>query len=422
MAGLTMQQLIGTYLLPSSRIKKIFGSKELWISIGFTMFLLIFEAGLSELDEVAYFTDYFYGSLSVVETFKYIALVTVVTASSTLVIIFIWASLTSNHWFRVIYFCIFTLAILYEYGFMGSFNRFSTAEDISIALLFADFTIWADSIFAYFNMFSLVSIALFAFLLVRVKAYRKNGITVFGSTLMVFFCFYSMLFPFINGVIPTISVSAFFRSLTFFSWSLTTDYYGPRDTIQYRANALPKNNIIFIVDESVRADHFSLNGYERPTTPYLSELQASGLLHNWGIGVSGGTCSKTSNILLLTGVTKLPDTEDRVKRNPSVFQYAQAMGYKTYYFDGWLNAYWNGTRDDLNYIDNWWHADYFETDPPYDTDFNIAKTTANIVSESAGNFIWINKRGVHFHYNNNFPEDKALWTPIMTTDSVKLFL
>lgn len=42
----------------------------------------------------------------------------------------------------------------------------------------------------------------------------------------------------------------------------------------------------------------------------------------------------------------------------------------------------------------------------------LAQHTRSVL-ESTGNFVWINKRGVHFAYNNTFPPQAAHWTPIM---------
>jgi glucan phosphoethanolaminetransferase (alkaline phosphatase superfamily) len=169
---------------------------------------------------------------------------------------------------------------------------------------------------------------------------------------------------------------------------------------------------VFIVDESIRADHLSVNGYERPTTPYLEELAQRGVLHNWGSAVSGATCSRESNNLLLTGITALPDTTQQIQRQPSIFQYAKAMGYTTHYLDSSNPNFWNGTKNDLRFIDHWENATRFADGALYDADMRLAQHTRSVL-ESTGNVIWINKRGVHFVYNNTFPHAEAQWTPIM---------
>ena len=65
---------------------------------------------------------------------------------------------------------------------------------------------------------------------------------------------------------------------------------------------LPKNNIVLVIDESIRGDHLSVNGYKRETTPFLDALSQEDSFYNWGLAVAGATCSHPSNSLILTGV------------------------------------------------------------------------------------------------------------------------
>ncbi len=169
-----------------------------------------------------------------------------------------------------------------------------------------------------------------------------------------------------------------------------------------------------MIDESIRDDHLSVNGYERSTTPYLEELQQRGMLYNWGEASAGATNSWQANALLLTGLNALPDRDGLVKRTPTLYQYAKAMGYTTYYFDAGSSYFWNGTFDDLQYIDHRLSDRHFIAGPLFDMDMLAARHIRQIVSESTGNFIVLNKRGVHFYYNRAFPETAPTWSPIMT--------
>jgi len=173
-----------------------------------------------------------------------------------------------------------------------------------------------------------------------------------------------------------------------------------------------KKNIVLIVDESIRGDHLGINGYERDTTPFLSRLAATTRdVHNFGLAVAGGTCSHTSNALILTGVRPGRDPYDMIARYPTVFQYAKAMGYKTHYFDVEAGVLWNGlTPRDLPYLDSWIRADEFGEN--YDSDFSAADRVTEIISKGGGNFIVLNKRGVHFLYRFDYPPEKAVWLPI----------
>ena len=162
---------------------------------------------------------------------------------------------------------------------------------------------------------------------------------------------------------PTTAFGEFMRTSTAVPLTMLRNYDGPRDRLAYHSDTTPTRNIVFVVDESVRSDHLSVNGYPRDTTPYLDELARRGLVYNWGESASGGTYSLSSNNLLLTGLTDLPSTDHRLQKVPGIFQYAKAMGYTTYYLDDSLGTFWNGTYDDLRSIDHWENATQFSKGP-----------------------------------------------------------
>ncbi len=245
------------------------------------------------------------------------------------------------------------------------------------------------------------------------KSFWQSFVAFWGVVLTII-GFYTLLYPLNQEQFPTIALSAFFRAVTFAGWDMSTTYNGPREQLDYRASQPPHNNIIFIVDESVRADHLSLNGYTRLTTPYLTDLSQQGILHNWGQGWAGADCSLAANNLLLIGLN-VSTKDDQLKQKPTIFQYAQAMGYKTYHLNATSNKFWLGTADDLNYIDEWWPRHHFGTEPDYDIDFTLAQKVSNLAYQSVGNFIWLNKRGLHFNYNSHYPPTAAHWLPVLTT-------
>jgi lipid A ethanolaminephosphotransferase len=233
--------------------------------------------------------------------------------------------------------------------------------------------------------------------------------------------FYLAISPFHTGKYSTLSLNSFFHSVITGPIEWTRGYHGPRESVPILANARPQNNIILIVDESVRGDHLSVNGYTRQTTPHLEQLQREGWLQTWGVAASGTNCSKTSNDLLLTGmlVSELPDEDYQIRRRPSIFQYARAMGYRTHYFDAQRDGLWLGTSYDLDHIDNWVNTNQLSGEPN-ERDATIGRRVAEIVGSSTGNFIWINKRGVHYPYANKYPPSEAHWQPSMTADNTQI--
>ncbi|MDQ6786424.1 MAG: sulfatase-like hydrolase/transferase [Acidobacteriota bacterium] len=333
-----------------------------------------------------------------------------------------WAALISPYKYRIVYLALFCLGVLTEYGYQDAFNRFTNSEDAANALFAADSRIMFNSMSGYFDNLAVIPCIAFALVLIFIKPIRINGLKLFLAVLLLFVGFLSFTAYVSTNTFPSVSFNAFYRTVVGFpvNWyvgsltqpALITFYNTPRQKIIFQAERTPDNNIVFIVDESMRGDHLSLNGYARQTTPFLQQLNKKGLIKNWGIAVSGTTCSITSNNLLLTGVSELPDLEGNVYRFPTIFQYAKAMGYKTFYFDGQLSYRWNGKSTDIEDFGEWVTASDLHQENWSENDAEIARRVKQVVAGSTGNFIWINKFGVHPPYFASYPSSASVWLPI----------
>lgn len=333
-----------------------------------------------------------------------------------------YISFASSFRFKIIYFLIFVLAIFYEYGYQRAYGRFSDLTDLYIAFTATPEQI-SDSMFSYYNSFALIPCLLYFLLLVKVKTKnRSHRLKSFIAIIFLSVSFYSCVYFFIPKFFvpysfPTLSYEAFSRTTVGYFWSRFIDTYHKREKIKLPAlddSYRPNNNIVLVIDESVRGDHLSLNGYSRQTTSYLEELNKQGFLHNWGITAAASTCSRASHNIIITGLTidELPDINRDTLTRPSIFQFAKAMRYKTYYLDGQRSQFWGGTPDDSDYIDSWLNVTYFHPDSNYyETDFHIAKKINEIISSSSGNFIFVFKRGIHPPFETNYPKEAETWTP-----------
>lgn len=286
--------------------------------------------------------------------------------------------------------------------------------------LYNDATLYKDAILTFINPWALLPISIFGLLLLFVTPRKPLSNSTFPlvvcSSILIFSLSFRVWFL-VQAPFPTLALSAFLRTATYAPLKVATSYRGERDQVPVLTTERPATNLGFVVDESSRGDHLSINGYQRPTTPFLETLHTQGVLYNWGIASAAATCSLTSNNMLLTGFRDLPDPDEQIKRWPNIFQYAQAQGYRTSYLDASATIFWNGARNDLRYIDNWENAERFlaESTAMYEADLRLATRLNAILTTSTGNFIWVNKRGVHFDYNNTFPAEAALWTPVMRT-------
>ncbi|MBL8026227.1 MAG: phosphoethanolamine transferase [Fibrobacteres bacterium] len=86
--------------------------------------------------------------------------------------------------------------------------------------------------------------------------------------------------------------------------------------------------IIFVIGESTVKRHMSLFGYSRKTTPGLDSLKNLGVLTTFNNAISVGNKTNLSVPYMLTGIEG-PDPQGRFYRNPTIFDYAKANGYRT---------------------------------------------------------------------------------------------
>lgn len=361
-----------------------------------------------------------------------------------LFVLFVQAAIASRWGFRFIYLALFGFIVLAEYSYQKALGRFSNFYDITAALS-ATNEQTGDSISAFINylavipLIALTAIALF----LPVRQPRFGWKMLIGLTVCIVL-FYghvsSVKLGLFQKEFPNNSFGAFMSSLVDYAVQ-TPIQLGPIERTKVRIPenpAKPQNNIVLVFDESIRADHLSLNGYERDTTPFLNKLKRDGLLLNWGVAVSAATSSHPSYDAFITGAQ--PDEIDNLSPRefsslPTIFQYAKAMGYRTVMLDGQMMNYWGGTKDDLNYIDefdslgvidrpdrveDWQTAANKVTDESkrkeglkqWEIDEHIAEMVNKIFTTSTGNFIFIYKRGCHFPYEKNFPPSDAVWQPV----------
>jgi glucan phosphoethanolaminetransferase (alkaline phosphatase superfamily) len=363
-----------------------------------------------------------------------------------LLFLFVLSMLASPWRYRWIYILIFAVITFAEYGYAKALGRLTNFYDIVSAVSATDQQ-RLDSISSYIDLAALIPCLALIFLCVwsrtrrpRFGASRLLALIVSIALFHVHFYYANQIF--FDGRFVSNSFGAFFQS--------TADFVlvDPLAAINARMRRIveqpdavhgrvPDNNIIFVFDESVRGDHLSLNGYDRPTTPYLESLARDGIIRNWGIAVSASTISHPSYNAMITGAT--PDMLDSlsygdINSMPTLFQYAKAMDYTTYLIDGQMKTYWGGNDDDLNYIDNYVSmkqlagADHFEdwelgdkitnddvrnnALKQWEIDRKIAGMVNGIFSGSKGNFVFIYKRGVHYPYEKNYPQTDEFWRPV----------
>ena len=170
------------------------------------------------------------------------------------------------------------------------------------------------------------------------------------------------------------------------------------------------HNIILIVDESIRGDFLTINNSFETTTPYLSKLVAEQGWQNFGVVSAMANCSAPANLLLRTGIppSALPHQAVRLFRDANIFQYANASGFYTEYFDGQvkgkrLNNYF--TRHEIAVIDDYRpFRNHYALDEA-EVDQRMAASVAGVLNDQTQPvFMYINKVGTHFPYQLTYPD------------------
>lgn len=385
-------------------LPQVFQNTPFTAALGFTLFLYVLEEGAFKRQIAYIFLDL--ADLS--PGFRLLGM-SILSLSFFAVFVFVYASLVSRYFFRVVYFAIFSVAVLVQYNYWNTIERFMTLYDLTTALN-SPLALWLEAAHLSFNWLGLLPIFVYALLLWQVKGTPGHGLFSLAGVFLFVTAVNLSAYHLDFERSPAISLPDFLRTLNTAAWQGLNQTYA-REVIAYQADEVPQNNVVLIIDETIRGDHLSLNGYHRQTTPYLDELAAKGYVDNWGTAVAGGTCSVISNVILITGLSDFPADEDRILQNPTIFQYAKAMGYETYYYDGQTKRLWNGTAvGDLKYIDHWINTSSLLLDR--DIDLRIADQVHRVTSHSTGNFIVINKSGVHFFYNNVYPPEDTVWSPV----------
>ena len=98
------------------------------------------------------------------------------------------------------------------------------------------------------------------------------------------------------------------------------------------------------------------------------------------------------------------------------------MGYETIYIDidnGYLSALVKAAGDGpVRSLDRWMTDQSFKerhVDLETTKDLGIARFLSSLLNERGGYFVLVNKKGLHFHYRNRYPDDEAstIWKPVM---------
>lgn len=322
----------------------------------------------------------------------------------------VWLTFSSTRSYKILYFILFSIGSLAQFGYWNAVDRFFSVQDFYTGLS-VPIELMLDSVKLFFSPLALVTIAIYGLFLlfVRSPSPRKVGGLVSICGLIIVSGILSYRLQELN--FATFPVPAFYRSLVQVALTQQDNSAAVRESVEYQHPQKPTNNIVYIIDESIRADHLSLYGYERQTTPKLDTLAKQGKLIYWPEVISASTCSVAANATLISGIQNLPDKERRIYKNPTLFHYAEAMGYSTHYLDASSPRLWNSlSGEDLLIMDEYVNSVDLLYPNLEESDGILAELVKERLNTGLGHFIVLNKTGVHFPYEKTYPESATVWT------------
>jgi Sulfatase len=166
--------------------------------------------------------------------------------------------------------------------------------------------------------------------------------------------------------------------------------------------------VVFIMDESIRGDYTTLGNPSIDTTPFLASYGRG--MANFGVATSAHNCSTFARYILRYGV-RSEDLPDAMKQGlnlggPTVWQYAKGAGLKTVHIDGFgeLGFHSGMSLTESAMIDETIRV---KANPVYLRDSLVAQKLIEALADPTPAFIFVDKFGAHFAYDNKYPLEHA---------------
>ena len=187
-----------------------------------------------------------------------------------------------------------------------------------------------------------------------------------------------------------------------------------RRAVAWKPETPRSQNIVLLIDESIRADFIDLTP-GNPHTPRFAALADKFV--DFGPAVSGGDCSNYSNAILRFAASRT-DLVTSVNTSPTIFQFAKRAGFRTVFIDAQAGVNKNpglmqnfmsmGEKAD---IDGFYAIQDVGSEQ---ADMRLAEIVTEELKSPAPVFIYANKNGAHFPYDHAYPAAEGIYHPSMT--------
>jgi len=307
-----------------------------------------------------------------------------------------------------------TFSIFLTYFFINGYGFTSNEAMVAISdFSFAKeaFKNFSTSIYKAVGFSTLLLIAICFFIGKTYNNIRTNILIMTFSTLMVLYVF--------------VGTSSAADRLFFVPYKVIFNYYnaykspmffGKKQTLQRISGASKVDKIVYVVDESIVGNKLSINGFEKNTTPFLKSIEHE--IYNYGVASSAANCSSISNTILRSGImpNMLPDKEQASLRNANIWAYAKKAGYYTVFIDAQnkKNKPHNFmTKYDFATIDKYIQIEKYSLPNRYMNDFKLIDILKEELVKHEKIFVYINKLGAHFPYEETYPEKNKFFLPTL---------
>lgn len=182
---------------------------------------------------------------------------------------------------------------------------------------------------------------------------------------------------------------------------------------QTPARAPASRHIVLLVDESIRPDYIDLLP-GNPVTPYLASQRK--LLVDFGRAASGNNCSHYSNAILRLGAGR-NNVIETVTTSPTIWAYAKQAGFRTVFIDAAASHIKNSgaLQNFMSTRERGEIDEYLQMKASDSTrlDLALADKIAEISKREQPHFIYANKNGAHFPYDESYPASERRFRPVI---------
>ncbi len=314
------------------------------------------------------------------------------------------------------------LAFFISTGYLYVLNKFGTILDGAMIANALDSAGHADEVIdyslgVYFFCFAFLPSFLIFFAKISATAFRKKIIVsalsiVFLAALQIAFASEKMLKVSFAQYSPTNYCSAIYEYFDRFHGQLqqAESRHSLSEIYKFSQEKNPKNfNVIFIIGESLRADHLGLNNYERNTTPHLSQIPD---LLNYTISASFNTTTRS-----VTSMMSHRTLKDFVDMPPekSLVSVFHELGFKTYWYSAQSSKeFSNGMLNIMaSEADDYFFRDRLQSSLRSNKIYDEALIPymQNAIKEGGNNFIVLHSFGNHVRFYERHPENFTVFTP-----------